>query len=163
VNGDFAKVGRGGQPTRWSGFALGDQWHMVSTVPLFYSNPLAGDYQQEIGGLYHATEMFSFSGKTADLLDTSRNFTDATVTWSRMSDWLPWMKMAGREGMIYFHTAGRKLARYEDVSQLMRDEIAKSYPDYRNPPPVTDQRPNETSWTYFKKVREGAIQAPKRN
>jgi hypothetical protein len=162
VNGDFATVGRNGQPTRWGANVIGDQWHLVSTVPLFYENPLAGPYQAEVGGSYHATEMFSFSGDLAELTDLSRNNVDVAITWSRMSDWLPWMKMGGRDGTIYFHTAGQKLLKWDEVSPLMRAEIDRNYPIYRNPPPIDDRRPNETSWTYFKKVREGQIQAPKR-
>jgi hypothetical protein len=33
----------------------------------------------------------------------------------------------------------------------MKAEIDRNFPEYRNPPPLDDQRPNETSWTYFKK------------
>ncbi len=36
----------------------------------------------------------------------------------------------------------------------MKKEIAANYPEYREPPPGDDQRPNETSWTYFKKKVE---------
>ena len=34
----------------------------------------------------------------------------------------------------------------------MRQQIRDNYPGYDTPPPVDDTRPNETSWTYFKKV-----------
>lgn len=162
VNGDFAAVGRDGQPSKWRANMIGDQWFLVSTAPLFYENPLGGAYQNEVGGTYHATEMFSFAGVTSELTDGSRNNVDVTVAWSRMSDWLPWMKMGGREGLVYFHTAGRKAMKWDDVSPLMRAEIDRNYPLYRNPPPIDDRRPNETSWSYFKKVREGQIQPPKR-
>jgi hypothetical protein len=33
----------------------------------------------------------------------------------------------------------------------MKSEIATNFPEYRTPPPGNDPRPNETSWTYFKK------------
>jgi hypothetical protein len=35
---------------------------------------------------------------------------------------------------------------------VLRQEIHADYPAWTAPPPVDDQRPNETSWTYFKKV-----------
>jgi hypothetical protein len=35
---------------------------------------------------------------------------------------------------------------------VLRDEIAANYPIYDTPPPGDDARPNETSWTYFRKV-----------
>ena len=70
----------------------------------------------------------------------------------RISDWLPWMKMRGRTGIIYFHTSGRKLEDFEQLPDILKDFIDDRYPKYREAPPVDDDRPNETSWTYFKKV-----------
>ena len=47
---------------------------------------------------------------------------------------------------------GAVLRRYsvDELPQLVRDEIARSYPDYTAPPPGDDQRPNATTWTVFK-------------
>jgi hypothetical protein len=42
----------------------------------------------------------------------------------------------------------------------MKAEIAKYFPAYRDPPPLDDQRPNETSWTYFKKVIDARKPSP---
>jgi hypothetical protein len=61
------------------------------------------------------------------------------------------MEMSGRAGLIYIHAAGRKLDNYEQLSPVMRKAIETQYPEYRTPPPGDDNRPNETSWTYFKK------------
>lgn len=163
VNGEFFPRGRDGAPTTWRGTTIGSSWYLTSTIPLFYTNPLGGDYQAEIGGTYHATEMFNFMGELNNLTTRSARGADVHVGWVRMSDWLPWMRMNGREGIIYMHTAGRKLLRWEDVSQLMRDEVARHYPAYRNPPPGDDARPNVTSWSYYRAVREGRETPPVRD
>jgi hypothetical protein len=131
----------------------GNDWWMTTTVPLFYKNPLGGEYQQYVGGIYHATEMFNFFGRL-DELTSADDVSYAHVGWVRQSDWLPWMKMRGRAGLIYFHTAGKKLRRFEDLSATMLEEIRTNYPEYTTPPPVDDTRPNETSWTYFRKLME---------
>jgi hypothetical protein len=162
VNSTTFVKGRDGQPSKWTGTTIGNTWTTSITVPLFYSNPLAGPYQAEIGGTYHATEMFNFSGDLADLLSPSITTAKAGVAWVRISDWLPWMRMGGREGEIYFNTIGRKLDNFEQMPATMLAEIALNYPDYTAPPPLNDARPNETSWSYFKDVREGRKQAPKR-
>ncbi len=143
---------RDGKPMKFPGQILDGQIWMTSTIPLFYSNPLAGDYQKQIGGIYHATEMFNFFAKEKDLLDGSKDQADVTVAWQRMSDWLPWMEMSGREGQFYVSTGGRMLRKHDDLPQRVKDEIAKNYPTYNMPPPTDDPRPNETSWTYFKKM-----------
>ena len=145
-------TGRGDRPFALPFQISGDQWWLTLTIPLFYDDPLGGEYQQYVGGKYHATEMFNFMGDTADLAANAGDTTNIRIGWVRVSGWLPWMEMSGRAGQIYFHTAGRKLESYDDLPDVMKDAIAANYPGYDAPPPLDDRRPNETSWTYFKKV-----------
>ena len=163
VNAAIYEIGRSGQPMTWSGDGVGDNWWSTNTIPLFYQNVLGGAYQAEVGGTYHATEMFNFMGDTSDLLDLSKPIGDVKVGWARMSDWLPWMKMGGRDGIIYMHTAGVKLESYDELSETMKREIAEHYPEYAEPPPKGDDRKNETSWTYYLKVQNGEITPPDRS
>lgn len=163
VNGKYRSKTRAGAPYSWDGTLSGGRWWQTSTIPLFYPNPLASAYQAEIGGTYHATEMFNFFGDAASLLD--RDTTSAgnvTIGWVRMSDWLPWMMMGGREGVIYFHTAGRRLGSFDELPALIKDEIKKNYPEYSAPPPLDDPRANVTSWKYYDSVKKGEVNAPKR-
>ena len=162
VNFTAYKIGRDGNPSTFRGTILGDRWWTTTAVPLFYPNPLASAYQKEIGGTYHATEMFNFLGDTESLLSTDTTTAEVQVGWVRMSDWLPWMMMEGREGVIYMHTAGRKLDSWDGMSDTMKNEIRTHYPDYVAPPPSDDPRRNETSWIYYKKVRDGERIAPDR-
>ncbi len=132
----------------------GDNWWWSAAVPLFYTNPLAGDFQKYIGGTYHATEMFNFKGSLSDLLDAESDSASTFVGWVRLAQWLPWMEMGSRAGKMYFHAGGAKVGGYENVPASLRAIIEKRFPLYRNAPPLDDDRPNETSWTYFKKVLE---------
>jgi hypothetical protein len=162
VNFTSHLIGRDGKSESWAGTSLDGRWWLTSTIPLFYPNPLASDYQAEIGGTYHATEMFNFMGDLDSLLDDDVHTAEVQVGWVRMSDWLPWMMMGGRDGIIYMNTAGRKVDSWDDISQTMKDEVATNYPDYVGPPPTDDARRNETSWLYYKKVRDGDRVAPTR-
>lgn len=161
VNSDFFPRATDGAPFQWRGHVLAGDWFLTTTIPLFYRNPLGGDYQSEIGGAYHAAEMFNFMGDLKSLTEKASSTADVRVGWVRISDWLPWMKMNGREGLIYMHTAGRKLLKWEDVPEAMRNLVSERYPLYRNPPPLDDRRPNVTSWSYYKAVREGRAARPK--
>lgn len=152
VNQRIPRVGRGGREFSMPFVVQGDQWWLTSTIPLFYKNVLGGEYQKYVGGTYHATEMFNFFGDVDSITDPKVTSVPARVGWVRISSWLPWMEMGDRAGLVYFHTAGRKLDSYDDLSDRMRQTIAKSYPEYASPPPLDDQRRNETSWTFFKKV-----------
>jgi hypothetical protein len=151
VNQRIGATDRSGKPFALPLVVNGTQWWYTSTVPLFYRNPLGGDYQDYIGGKYHVTEMFNFFGDVDDLANPRRVSASARVGWVRVSDWLPWMEMGDRAGLIYFNTAGRKLERFEDMSDTMKTEIRTNYPAWAAPPPLDDERPNETSWTWFKK------------
>lgn len=127
-------------------------WFMNIEVPLFYTNALGGDYQKYVGGTYHATEIFDFNGQLDELLDADKPVAHAVVSWIRLSQWLPWMEMNGRAGMLYFNAMGKKMESFDELSETMKAEIAANYPEYTAPPPIDDKRRNETSWTYFKKI-----------
>ncbi|MEL7029398.1 MAG: DUF1838 family protein [Pseudomonadota bacterium] len=68
----------------------------------------------------------------------------------------------GRDGVIYMHTAGLKLDSWDQLSDTMKREIDRHYPDYVGPPPLDDDRKNVTSWMYYKRVTEGEEEAPDR-
>ncbi|MXO69485.1 DUF1838 domain-containing protein [Altererythrobacter marinus] len=145
-------VGAGGEPYAIPNAAVKGRWFsMPIEVPLFYRNPLGGAYQDYVGNKYHAMEIFDFSAEAETVLDGSTDTADAFVAWVRIADWLPWMKMGGRPGMMVLNATGRMLGGFSDLPPAMRERIEADYPAFTAPPPVDDRRPNETSWTYFKK------------
>lgn len=147
-------VGRDGTPYKLNYQRDGDWLTMPIVVPLFYENPLGGDYQDYVGNKYHAMEIFTFVlGR--DELDTSKPAYPA-VSWTRISAWMPWMKMRGRQGQLIHHAAGAKLKAFQDLPDVMKAEIETNYPQYTAPPAVDDSRPNETSWTVFRKTIDAA-------
>jgi hypothetical protein len=129
------------------------RWVMAPiTVPLFYHNVLAGDYQDYVGGKYHAMEIFDFTADAEELTNTRNKTAYPSVSWVRISDWMPWMKMRGRQGQIVFNAMGTKLKSFDELPAVLKTEIAANYPAYTAPPPMDDRRPNETTWTVFKKM-----------
>ena len=58
--------------------------------------------------------------------------------------------MRDRQGQLVFNMTGRKLASFDELPEVMKNEIAKNYPEYTHPPALDDKRPNETTWTAFK-------------
>jgi hypothetical protein len=141
-----------GEAYQWRGRRLkGRMWQQFE-VPLFYPNPLGGEYQEFVGGTYHATELFDFFAEEADLLNPAGDPTSVTIAWGRISQWLPWMNMGDRPGMLVFTTAGKRLNNPANLTAVLKSEIAKNYPVYTQPPPMNDTRPNMTSWIYFKQM-----------
>lgn len=152
VNGrpSFA-LDENGKPTTHSRIRRQGRWlFMPFEAPLFYENPLAGGYQDYIGGKYHAMEIFDFAVDANEMLDTKNPTAYPSVSWVRISDWMPWMKMRGRQGQMVFNAMGAKLKSYDELPKVIKDEIAANYPIYTAPPPGNDTRPNATTWTVFK-------------
>lgn len=128
----------------------------ANEVPLFYPNPLGGDYQDYIGNHYHVMEVFDFTLLAKDLFDESRDRVDhVAISWVRIAQFLPWMKMGSRPGLMVANAMGRKLGSFDALPQVLKEEIAQNYPTYTSPPSLDDARPNETTWTAFKKKLEG--------
>lgn len=124
-------------------------------VPLFYTNVLQGDYQDYVGGKYHAMEIFDFAYEAEEMLNTKNAGVYPMISWVRISDWMPWMKMRGRQGQMVFNAMGNKLKSYDELPKLIKDEIALNYAIYTAPPAGDDTRPNATTWTEFKKLIDG--------
>jgi Protein of unknown function (DUF1838) len=144
-------VGADGKPFTSTIRREGRYLMMPLEVPLFYTNPLAGDYQDYVGGNYQAMEIFNFFMDATEALDPKGTTIYAGVSWQRLSFWLPWMKMRSRDGGLVFSAMGTKLKSYDELPKVIKDEIALNYPIYTAPPPADDARPNETTWTVFKK------------
>lgn len=122
-----------------------------SEVPLFYENPLAGEYQEYIGGRYHAMEIFNTFYRTADFLDSKKKRVgESRISWQRVSGWLPWMKMQDRPGLMIFNATGFSTFDETKIPAKLRQILVTRFPSYLTPPPLDDARPNETTWTITK-------------
>jgi len=141
-----------GEPLEVTLRHYGDTLVASREVPLFYENPLAGGYQEYIGGTYHAMEIFNTYYKAADFLDTRKiRISESKISWQRISGWLPWMKMRDRPGVMIFNATGFSTFDRSQISPKLLKVLETRYPDYLSPPPLGDPRPNETTWTVTKR------------
>jgi hypothetical protein len=69
---------------------------------------------------------------------------------SRIGPWLLWMNMGGRLGQLIYSATGQKVASFEQLPQLLQDQIETQVPLYRNAPSTRLQTADMTSWAYFK-------------
>ncbi|MEO1169184.1 MAG: DUF1838 family protein [Pseudomonadota bacterium] len=147
-------VTRDGSPYQISTYRRIGDWVLIPfEVPLFYTNPLGGDYQEFVGNMYQAMEIFDFAAHADEILDSEANTAYPSVSWVRVAQWLPWMRMRSRDGQMIFNAVGAKLrGGYDELPEVLRTEIAANYPEYTAPPPGDDSRPNETTWTVFRQL-----------
>lgn len=130
---------------------------MPFEAPLYYTNPLAGAYQQYVGNMYHAMEIFDFAALKSELYDSRKPTAYPMISWVRISQWAPWMEMGDRPGQMVFNAMGRKLpGGFEELPAVLKNEIRANYPIYEQAPPKDDMRPNETTWTKFKLLTDQA-------
>ncbi len=152
MRGPLFPIGADGKPYQFEGRIQNGRIFMPSVIPLWYTNPMGGDYQAYVGNQYHSMEIFDFVVDEADLTDASKPRANPSIAWVRMSPWLPWMEMTGRGGLLVFNATGQTLpGGIKELPKVITDQIAANYPTYTTPPPGDDPRPNDTSWTVFKR------------
>ncbi|MFD5284807.1 DUF1838 domain-containing protein [Streptomyces rubrogriseus] len=129
---------------------LGDQVCFSLEIPLAYPSPLpTAQYpRHSAGDTYRALELFQFFARREDLAGPDPSV-PATMSWTRMSPWVPWMARGGRPGGLTYHCRGRKLGSYTEVPERTRAHIADHHPRFARAPRKWSE-PNETSWTYFR-------------
>lgn len=145
-------------PARWNlpWRVKGDDVMVQMDVPLAYPNPLLpADFPEESSGpMYFATEHFLFFAKMADFDNATLSSVPSTYAWTRTGPWLPWMKMGQRPGYVLYSGTGKKLKSAAELDPVVREYTQKNYPAFMSAP-KTVVTPNETSWTYYRKVRGG--------
>ncbi|WP_338769582.1 DUF1838 domain-containing protein [Bernardetia sp. ABR2-2B] len=105
--------------------------------------------------LYQGAELFQFFVKKDDLENPMLTDIPATISWTRIGQWLPFMNMSDRQGYLVYQCRGYKILEgFEGLPQDVKDYVRAKQPVFEHAPTEYSQ-PNETSWSYFKKVRRG--------
>jgi hypothetical protein len=138
---------------------LGDELAFTMDIFPFYQSPLPvkefGEFSQS--DTYQAAEFFQFFTRKSDLTNLKLNTVPTTITWNRISPWMPFMRMGDRQGNLVFVCRGRKLeGGFEALPKQIKDYVMKNKPEFANPPDEWTE-PNETSWTYFRKLWEQGL------
>lgn len=142
---------------------LGDELAFHMEIFPFYPSPLPvkefGEFSQS--DTYQAAEFFQFFAKKQDLQNTELSSVPVTITWNRISPWMPFMRMGDRPGYLIFVCRGKKLeGGFKALPKDIQDYVMKNKPEFALPPSEWSE-PNETSWTYFRKLWEQGLIEPK--
>ena len=133
---------------------MGDVAALRWDIPLKYPNPLSPEEfpKESTGDTYIASEHFFFFARTEDLTDPSSTSTPTHYAWARTGPWLPWMMLADTQGHLIYSGHGRKYDSFDDLSEQLKSYTLKHFPEYVTAPDSFYQ-PNETSWTYYAKMK----------
>jgi hypothetical protein len=103
--------------------------------------------------LYQGAELFQFFVRKSDLENPMLTDIPATISWTRIGQWLPFMNMGDRKGYLVYQCRGYKILEgFEGLPQDVKDYVRAKQPIFQHAPTEYSQ-PNETSWSYFKKVK----------
>jgi hypothetical protein len=129
---------------------------MYLDLPLLYPSPLKKkDWPENSrSDLYQATELFQFFFTEADAANPQKKNINSDISWTRVCDFLPWMKMGDKPGYLMFQGRGYKVAGgWNNLPKKLKDYVLANNPIYQHAPD-TYATPNMTSWKYFKKIME---------
>ncbi|MBR2648809.1 MAG: DUF1838 family protein [Sediminibacterium sp.] len=133
-----------------------DRINLYNDVPLSYPSPLkkAEWPENTRSDVYQGAELFNFFMSEADLQNPKTDNATVDISWTRFSDFLPWMKMAARPGNLLYQSRGYKLKNgWKDLPKTIQDFVLANFPEYQHAP-ETYVSPNMTSWKYYKKIME---------
>jgi hypothetical protein len=132
----------------------GEDVFLKMDIPLAYPNALQPmEFPEEsTGPTYFASEHFLYFAKMRDLENPSLTSVPSSYAWTRTGPWLPWMKMGTRPGYVLYSGQGKKLKSAAELDAVVREYTEKNHVAFMSAP-KTLVTPNETSWTYYKKVR----------
>jgi len=120
-----------------------------------YPNPLAAEdkfAEYSPFATYQAAELFKITVPTADLVNpTLSAVTQLRLSWDRIGQWLPWMKMGDRPGYLIYSASGSKVGGLTDLPPLLQAEINTRVPIYKQAPEAFLDTEDMTSWLYFQK------------
>ena len=133
---------------------IGDSVHLNADVFLTYPSALpTAKWPRESGSdTYQGAEIFRFISDRSDIENDSPS-APCHISWVRLGAWLPWMLMGSTPGNLVYHTGGAKLASYAALPADIRAKVEANHPEYAFAP-TSVTGPNETSWTYYAKVRK---------
>ncbi len=128
----------------------------------FYPSPLPREQYPEFSqsDTYQAGEFFQFFAEREDLAKKRLKSVPAFITWTRISPWMPFMMMGDRPGNLLFVCRGMKLKKgFAGLPRHIREYVKANKPEFMSPPTEWSE-PNETSWTYFKKLMDQGFYMP---
>ncbi len=127
---------------------------MYSDVFLLYPSPLkkAEFPENTRSDNYQAAELFQFFLDEKEL-NSDQNSVYSEVGWTRISDFLPWMRMADRPGYLVYQCRGYKIINGQQLPDDFKTYIETNHPEFLHAPEKFST-PNMTSWKYFKAWKE---------
>jgi hypothetical protein len=138
---------------------MGDDVFWSLDMFFFRPSPISrADYPLNVQhDMYQGAELTLYHARREDIENPELTNAPGRVTFSRISQWEPFMEMGNRPGQLIFHAAGKKLpggaAELEEIDPGMHAWIVNGHREYLKAPKVW-QHGTMSQWDAFKVLRE---------
>jgi hypothetical protein len=103
---------------------------------------------------YQTGELWGMIGDLREVMDPAVTSASCVTSWSRVSEWLPFMEMGNRPGQMIYHSHAYKLNEGpQELPAQIRTWFEKNAPEYfETPTEWTPPGERVTAWTYTKQL-----------
>jgi hypothetical protein len=153
VNQTFGRKGSDGSVYPMPFITSGEDVLLNFDIPLSYPNPIDPKLfpKQSGSATYAGSESFGFFAKLKDFNNQKLSSVPVTISWSRLSPWLPWMEMGDKPGIMMFTAWGKKLSSVAELPADLRAYVQKYDTKFLRAP-RDDVQPNATTWSEYKRM-----------
>ncbi len=107
--------------------------------------------------MYQGSELTMYHARMSHIQNPELSSIPAEVTFTRISQWEPFMEMGNRPGQMVFHAAGKKLERgteeLAEISPQLHRYIVEDHPKFLHAP--SEWQPGTISqWEAFRQLKE---------
>jgi len=102
---------------------------------------------------YQAAELWNMNGRVSEVMDPKVTSASCVTSWTRVGQWLPFMEMGNRPGVMVYHSDAYKLLRgVDEIPASIRAYTEEHHPKYLESPKTwQDLKLNESQLTESKK------------
>jgi hypothetical protein len=84
---------------------------------------------------YQASELWIMNGRVSEVMNPDINSASCVTSWARVGQWLPFMEMGNRHGVMVYHSDAYKLLNgLDDIPPAIRAYTEKHHPKYLESP-----------------------------
>jgi hypothetical protein len=102
---------------------------------------------------YQASELWMMNGRVSEIMNPDITSASCVTSWSRVGQWLPFMEMGNRPGIMVYHSDSYKLlGGLDDIPPVIRTYTEKHHPKYLESPKTwQSMKLNESQLTVSKR------------
>ena len=102
---------------------------------------------------YQASELWMMNGRVSEIMNPDVTSASCVTSWSRVGQWLPFMEMGNRPGIMVYHSDSYKLlGGLDDIPPVIREYTEKHHPKYLESPKTwQSMKLNESQLTVSKR------------